>query len=170
MPPEELPPVSADVAAMLDINNTLVQLNSRLVTLSAEITLGKAQRRRLFRAMIGLTLVAVLAVTAAGFAWHAGKKAQEAGKKAQDASDKVAAQVKANQKNAVQTCQNSNESRDAIAGVWVFFLGALGDGASEKDLTNIARFQDYINKVYQPRDCADLSKVYPKPTPPVLLK
>jgi hypothetical protein len=74
-----------------------------------------------------------------------------------------------NARNAVTSCENANESREAARALWGYVadLSAANDpDASEAEF--IADFRDYVNKVYQPRDCSDPSRKYPAPTPPTI--
>lgn len=78
---------------------------------------------------------------------------------------------RSNARNAVTSCENSNESRESARNLWNFVadLSAAGNpDPSAEQAAFVADFREYINKVYAPRDCENLSRKYPAPTPPTI--
>lgn len=76
-----------------------------------------------------------------------------------------------NRDNAVTSCQNANDSREAQRTLWAFVLQA--SAANNKDKTpeqreTAKKFGEWVDKLFADRDCTDLSKRYPLPPPPKL--
>lgn len=79
------------------------------------------------------------------------------------------ASIQRNTEDAVTQCENGNESREAARALWNFVADLSVAGhpdPSPEQQRFVVEFRDYVNKVYQPHDCDDLSKKYPLPTPP----
>lgn len=85
-------------------------------------------------------------------------------------SQRVEDTATANQENAVIACRNANELREANLNLWTFVLQASAadpeQTPAEKRLAE--EFRDWINVLYAPRDCSDLSRHYDLPPPPSL--
>lgn len=80
-------------------------------------------------------------------------------------------QIAVNTANAVTTCQNANETREASRTLWNFVLdlsSARNVDATPAEVAYLEEFRDWIDTVYQERDCTDLSRKYPLPPPPAL--
>lgn len=81
-----------------------------------------------------------------------------------------------NEKNAIIACKNANDSREANRILWLTILDASrNDPSPDEPRTaedeRISReFEVWINKLYAPRDCYNLSKRYPLPDPPNLIR
>lgn len=78
---------------------------------------------------------------------------------------------RSNAANAVTSCENSNESREASRALWGYVLDLLVAGSpspTPAETTFVTQFRDYVSKVYRPHDCADLSRKYPAPTRPTI--
>lgn len=81
------------------------------------------------------------------------------------------ARLNDNEANAVTSCENANESRAASRTLWNYVVDLAVAGNTDATAQETAVFEEireYINKVYMPRDCADLSRKYPLPPPPAL--
>lgn len=76
--------------------------------------------------------------------------------------------IKVNALNAKINCENANDSREANRKIWTLVVeqSARNDNRTPKDIQNSLAFQDYINKLYQQRDCNDLDRRYKIPDPP----
>lgn len=80
----------------------------------------------------------------------------------------VEASVAESKRNAVISCQNANEFREANRILWDTILALSssdGDDTSE-DKVRRQKFRTWIHDLYAPRDCSDLSKKYVIPSPP----
>lgn len=76
-----------------------------------------------------------------------------------------------NEANAVTSCENANESREASRTLWNFVLDlsqAANTDATAQETAYLDEFRAWIGQVYQPRDCTDLSRKYPLPPPPAI--
>lgn len=75
----------------------------------------------------------------------------------------------ANARNAVTSCENSNEARGASKALWDYVVSLLEVGTPSADQTTfVGEFRDYIDKVYQKHDCDHLDKKYPLPPAPTI--
>lgn len=77
--------------------------------------------------------------------------------------------IEANEANAVTSCENANETREASRTLWNFALDnaeANNPDAPPEVKRYLQEFRAYVDAVYAPRDCSDLSKKYPLPEPP----
>lgn len=74
------------------------------------------------------------------------------------------------QANAKTNCENNNESRLANQVLWtkVIDLSRVGDDMSEPETEILDTYQEWIDRLYAPRDCDDLSREYPIPPPPTI--
>lgn len=84
----------------------------------------------------------------------------------------ASAAVRQNGRDLVTNCENTNESRQAARALWgyVIDLSAVNNpDRTPREVRIIGGFRDYVNDVYQPRDCTDLSKKYPLPDPPEIV-
>lgn len=73
------------------------------------------------------------------------------------------------QSNAVTSCENANETRKANRALWGFVIDlslAGNKDATPQEIAYLGQVREWVNKVYQDRDCGDLSKSYPLPPPP----
>ncbi len=77
-------------------------------------------------------------------------------------------QAATNQANAVTSCQNANESREASRTLWFFVVDLASKGAPPERAAYLEKVREWIGEVYQPHDCTDLSKKYPLPPPPAI--
>lgn len=73
-----------------------------------------------------------------------------------------------NARNAVTSCENANESRDASRTLWYFVVDLAAKTADPDRAAYLADVRTYIGQVYQPHDCSRLDKAYPLPAPPAL--
>jgi len=72
----------------------------------------------------------------------------------------------------VQSCQNGNDSREQNRVLWHFILAA--SAANNPKMTPRQRklskdMLTWVDKLYAPRDCSDLTKKYKIPEPPPIL-
>lgn len=77
-----------------------------------------------------------------------------------------------NSKDLVTNCQNANESRAAARSLWGYVVDlseASNPSPTKHDRQVITNFRRYVNAVYVPHDCSDLSKKYPLPDPPEIV-
>lgn len=65
-------------------------------------------------------------------------------------------------------CENANDSRKANRQIWTLVVDASSQDPNRtpNDVRNSQKFQAFIDKLYAPRDCNDLSRRYPIPNPP----
>lgn len=78
-----------------------------------------------------------------------------------------------NGRNLVTQCQNSNESRAAARALWGYILDVStvnNPDPTPREKRFYDDFRDYINAVYVQHDCTDLTKKYPLPDPPAVIK
>jgi hypothetical protein len=73
-----------------------------------------------------------------------------------------------NQANAVTSCENANESREASRTLWYFVVDLASKDAPPERVAYLGEVRAWIGKVYQPHDCSDLSRKYPLPPPPAI--
>lgn len=76
--------------------------------------------------------------------------------------------IEDNAANAVISCKNANESREASRTLWFFVADLAGKGASPQEAAYLGRIREWIGEVYQDHDCARLDKAYPLPPPPTI--
>lgn len=76
--------------------------------------------------------------------------------------------VEQNSANAVINCQNANESREANRQAWQLVIQNSSNNGDRtpKQVLNSQKFSDWIDQLYQQRDCHDLSRRYPIPKAP----
>lgn len=93
-------------------------------------------------------------------------RSQSASNKSDDAVDGV-------QASNVATCENGNESRAASKVLWDFVIdvsvASPGNQQSPKALRYLQTIREWIDKVYRPHDCKNLTKKYPIPPPPKII-
>lgn len=72
--------------------------------------------------------------------------------------------------NAIQGCENANESRAASLALWTTVLDLSKQSAQTagRPTDQIDSLAAWVGEVYQPHDCTDLGREYPIPPPPVL--
>lgn len=84
-------------------------------------------------------------------------------------------QAHTNSTNAKITCEVGNQARAAQINLWEYILNLSANSpqtppptAAQKHAQEelIRKFRIYLLQVFAPRDCEDLSKVNPVPTPP----
>jgi hypothetical protein len=75
--------------------------------------------------------------------------------------------VEATQGNAVQGCENANETRAGQRLLWKTLFG-LSQPAGPEEAKRMKALQDWIDALFAERDCTDLGREYPLPTPPSL--
>lgn len=68
--------------------------------------------------------------------------------------------------NAVLTCEVSNQTRAAQVQLWTYILTLSDQKPTPEQAEKVRKFKIYLTQVFAPRDCSDLSKVNPPPTPP----
>lgn len=143
-------PVHADdEAGLLGAVN---QLSERVFDLTEKLTLNQMHARRTRRISIAVFLVFVL-VVGGGFI----------------NSGRIQTAVDTNKDTQVQQCENANSVREANTILWSTVLGFSADGEQTPEMTQAtAALLDWINVLYQPRDCTDLDRVYEAPPPPDL--
>jgi hypothetical protein len=74
--------------------------------------------------------------------------------------------TKDNSSNAITSCENANESREASRTLWYFVVDLASRGAGPQEAAYLNRVRSWIGDVYRPHDCADLSREYVIPPPP----
>lgn len=77
--------------------------------------------------------------------------------------------IEDNEANAVTNCQNANESRAAARTLWNFVFDlslATNPDVTAEQVAYVGEVRAWVGKVYQERDCGDLSRAYPIPPPP----
>lgn len=68
-------------------------------------------------------------------------------------------------------CTNANETREADIQLWTFVLRASAANPQNQNPQQAKvreLFEDYVNDLYRPHDCNDLTKVYKFPPQPRL--
>ena len=78
-----------------------------------------------------------------------------------------------NSKDLVTNCENANESRQAARALWGYVIDVSSvnnPDRTPREQRVLDGFRDYVNDVYAPRDCTDLSKKYPLPDPPAVVE
>jgi hypothetical protein len=73
-----------------------------------------------------------------------------------------------NANNAVTSCENANESRQASRTLWYFVVNLAAKSAPPERVAYLGEVREWIGEVYKSHDCSDLSRSYPLPPPPVL--
>lgn len=76
-----------------------------------------------------------------------------------------------NEENARIGCENANETREASRVLWNYVFDvstARNQDATPEEQAYMTEIRDWIGKVYAERDCSDLSREYPIPSPPAL--
>lgn len=73
-----------------------------------------------------------------------------------------------NHDTQVQQCENANSVREANVVLWSTVLGFTASDADVNTQAAVAALLDWINTLYQPRDCGDLDREYISPPPPDL--
>lgn len=124
-----------------------------------ERIMGSVIYQRVWPPILALTFV--IAVVALVGTWM--------NDRANDRQDRAAIAV--NKANAVTSCENANESREASRTLWNFVLDLSTAGnpdATPDEAGYIDEFRGWIDEVYKARDCSDLSRKYPIPPPPAL--
>jgi hypothetical protein len=84
-------------------------------------------------------------------------------------AERNATQIKTAADNAKVACENANESRAASRALWNYVVDislAGNKDATPEELAFFGEFRDWIDGVYAPHDCDDLSRKYPLPSPP----
>lgn len=72
--------------------------------------------------------------------------------------------------NAIQSCENANQSRTATLSLWTFILevSAQNPDQTPAERQLLVDLGEWIGVLYAQRDCTDLSREYPIPPPPTL--
>lgn len=84
-----------------------------------------------------------------------------------------AALTKQQGRDLVTNCENANESRAAARALWGYIVDVSEAGnpdPTRRQKRTIANFREYVDRVYAPRDCTDLSKKYNLPQPPPVIE
>lgn len=83
----------------------------------------------------------------------------------------------ASKETQVQTCENGNEAREGHLLLWNFVidLSASSTDPDEEPPTAAERaaleqIRDWLEELFAPRDCSDLTKEYELPPPPPLIE
>jgi hypothetical protein len=80
-------------------------------------------------------------------------------------------QIEAAAADAKVGCENANESRAASRTLWNYVVDlslASNTDATPEEVAYLGKVRDWIDQVYAPHDCADLSKKYQLPPPPAI--
>lgn len=135
------------IASNKDLKKEIEDLSGRL---SAKEILNRRTRMLTF-ASIGLAALCFIGMCASGYLVLANFK-----------------NIEINNQNAKINCENANSTREANRKIWTLVVQAANNNPQRtpKDIKNTEAFQDYINKLYMPRDCNDLDRRYPVPDPP----
>ena len=72
--------------------------------------------------------------------------------------------VDQNASNAVVTCEVGNQARANQVQLWSYILTLSGNTPAQQ--AQVEKVKVYLLQVFAPRDCSDLSKTNPPPTPP----
>lgn len=110
--------------------------------------------------VLDIALFLVVAITV-----FSAVQSQLATNKSNDATDRV-------QHSDVVTCQNANEARRANRDLWDFVIAlslANPQNSSPKSIRYLNDIQTWIDKIYRPHDCNDLTRKYPIPKPPKVI-
>lgn len=111
-------------------------------------------------------LVALVVFAAFGFVQF--RRVTDSLDRAQVALEQAQRAIDGNSANAIQSCQNANETRAANLQLWntiLSYIRASSDPATDEKLGEL---QAWIAVLYQPHDCDDLSREYKIPDPPDL--
>lgn len=85
----------------------------------------------------------------------------------------AASATRQNSRDLVTGCENANESRQAARALWgyVIDVSAVSNPSPSADQQRVIEsFRAYVNEVYAPRDCTDLSRKYVLPDPPKIVE
>lgn len=149
-----MPDSNASVIAAVKENTKVTKaLVKRVDTLADRSTLSEFITRR--TRMLTLWLVGVVGFTSLlgfGFAYLLWDKSQT------------------NSENAVQQCENANETRKFNTAMWDYILGhELGDTSSSQAPDEIVMSEQILPRIHyanRPRDCGNLDRKYPMPEIP----
>jgi len=134
-----------------DLLGAVNSLSRNVVTLTQKLDVASriAKQNRLLTG--ALALIVVVITVFGGWQWH-----------------RVSEAVQLNQANAVQQCENANDSRAANHVLWDFVLrlSAADEVPTEEEAANLKALRKWIGQLYAPHDCDNLSEVYPIPPPP----
>lgn len=78
---------------------------------------------------------------------------------------RVGRAIDGNNANAVQSCENANETRDANRALWAYAL-SLQEPQTPREARLVDQFGSWVKVLYQRHDCDHLDKVYEIPPPP----
>ncbi len=134
-------------------------LSRRVAALSVNLDVSARQARH--TRIVG-AVVALVVMVVAVFGYRLITEVSQATKD-------NAALSQANTDNQTQNCLNANESRAGSLALWTTVLNYVKASASNKDREQLDSLQTWINALYAPRDCSDLSKTYTVPPPPILV-
>lgn len=132
-------------------------LTKRVNTLTHHLDLSQRQVQRM-RVLSWVTaflaVASVVGVLASAYLWHEVRETGEA-----------------NTTNAVQSCRNANETREAQVRLWSFVIDVSLAGGEETPAqrAQLEQLRTWIHQLFAARDCSDLSKEYVPPSPPNLL-
>lgn len=133
-------------------------LSVRVDQLGRQLTVSRAQMLRMRYLTAAFGLLAVAAVLGAIYSFQLSRE--------------VEATVAQNRETQVQSCQNANQAREANRILWGFVLDlstASNPDRSPDRQAAMEELRTWINALYAPRDCSDLSRDYSFPDPPPII-
>lgn len=138
-------------------------LGERVEKLIEAMQTSQKQFDRLRLLGVVVAMVSVLALVIGGFSAYLYTEVL-------DANEQTSALVAQNQENAVVSCQNANESRRAQSELWTFIIevSLAGGEESPSERAFLNDLLDWINALFEQRDCADLTRHYELPPPPTI--
>jgi hypothetical protein len=83
-------------------------------------------------------------------------------------ANRIQGAVDTSKQSQTQQCENANSARAASISLWSTVIGFSAAGSDIQTKAALAALLDWINALYQQRDCADLDRVYEVPAPPDL--
>lgn len=144
---------------LVELTAIAAELNDRVGLLAGHVAASQRQVQRMRWLTVLTAALAVVAVVGGLVSIYLWREVQHT-------SD-------ANHAAAVQGCRNGNEVREANRVLWSFVLDvseARNKSMTHTERAQLERIRAWITELYQPHDCSDLSKTYPVPDPPPILK
>lgn len=124
-------------------------LSGHIVGLTERVDLG-ARQMRLTRILVGIVGLLLVLVTVGGV-WN---------------FIRVNHALYTEHTDAVQACQNANDTRSANLALWQYVLRISPAAQDPANKDKMDQFAQWISVLYAPHDCNDLGKVYEIPAPP----
>lgn len=129
--------------------NAVNRLSERVETLTRELTVSKQQARR--TRMLSIAVI-IMIIGGMVIGW--------------DYARRISDNVDANRATQVQQCENANSVRASSITLWQTIITFSGADSDAQEKLALADLLNWITILYQPRDCADLDRVYKAPPPP----